>query len=176
MNMRILALTVSSSLLILSHNSRGKFCINLVQCGRMVYSRLLYNIKYPLLCLSLIVHLTTVITLIPINLRNCLSHSFSISVSVSYPILISHTITLSHPHRLGEAVSDLVSITVDLTKMIYGALEVNKLCQQSQAQMSHHEGGLLGQIPCHHFDHIFLSSVQKITMSYYTGLIKEVLA
>ena len=138
----------------------------------MVYCRLLHNIKYPLLCLSLIVHLTTVITLIPINLRNCLSHSFSISVSVSYPILISHPITtslpitishpitLSHPHRLGEAVSDLVSITVDLTKMIYGALEVNKLCQQSQAQMSNHEGGLLGQIPCHHFVHFFLSSVQ----------------
>jgi hypothetical protein len=57
------------------------------------------------------------------------------------PIPIPHPITVSIPH-LGEAVADLVSIAKDITKLIYGALEVNKLCQQSQAQMSNDEGGI----------------------------------
>jgi hypothetical protein len=65
-------------------------------------------------------------------------------------ISIPHPITVTLPHHLGEAVTDLMSIAKDLTKMIYGALEVNKLCQQSQAQMSNEEGGILDE-PLFHF-------------------------
>ena len=33
---------------------------------------------------------------------------------------------------LGDAITDLISVTVDMTKMVYGAMEVRKIYQKNQ--------------------------------------------
>ena len=57
-----------------------------------------------------------------------------------YPILLKsfnylkfHLIPKKWP---GEAFTDLISVTVDMTKMAYGALEVRKIYQQNEALLS----------------------------------------